>query len=469
MFAVQSPGRAAGIAAAAAAAAAAALVAQVALAAPAAVAPGPDAVAREVREYETFLAALSRGASRDGRPSLAVSVRVLRERGQYTLVDEDVKHLGAQREALRRLEWFKTLDPALVDYVLQTLTVMTEVQNGPPGETDPKAIESEARLQVDRWTIDLAEALDEVASSLAAKQRQAGLAGAIPSLWRPPAPGAPGTAPAPLPLDAVDRVVEAVGRGATSAGDVTDLIGPDAGAGATSTGPCADQGRSTARLAREGRGKEDTIRSLIGAGDRALGRRYFGEARDAYEAATDATVDLEERTHRVLTETLDSIRSDEDRLTPDCTRIVSETLSRTTDLKDLLRGVHPRLGRAYFELGEFAPAADQIRRSVEIDPGDARTWAALGQAEDRRGESGEAVEAFRNSVRLDAYEPDRWLELARAHARAGESGKAIAALRKAISRGFVRFDDVDRDPDFEVLRDEQEFQELILLAPGQPR
>jgi tetratricopeptide (TPR) repeat protein len=445
--------------------------------------PSQAQVGAEVLEFTQFIRSLARNSSGTPPYELAVKPKHLKESKKYTLEDQDIEHLRKHREQVAGSQFFKLVSPAQMDEITNLLDEMATPQDLPAGVgADAGVVEFHANQQIRRWTIQLADALGAIRGALAQRQKQAGNTDPLPELAKPQVPSAPPPpspspspgigAPAGAPADArrpppslLDEQLPRSPTGAPvpAAGSATGPAPAPEPAGP----PCDQQTRYSKDLRKETQSKLRPILELVSAGERALRRRYFEDARDALEKAADATDDLERKWHQVVTETVQSV-SQEERFKPECVKVISEALSQAIAMKDLLKTVYPKLGKAYFELGSYKQAAEQIARSSVIDPTDPKTWDALGQAEFKRESYDAAITAFTNSTRLDPYQPEVWVRLARAYAKKNEVKKAIEYLRRAVSKGFVRFDDLDEDPDLIGLQGDKDFEELVHMAPGTP-
>lgn len=433
--------------------------------APASSPAGPTIVqvSEEISGYFQFLKELARVTKEGDDYRLVLTHKLLPATQQFTLSDDDVRRIQDLQEKAQQSRFIKVLDQAGQAGLLKALEDMTRPQPAPTGVKDAEAIGFEARRQIDRWVQGLCDALDPVRARLDARQRALGMAEKIPVLVRPAAlaPASPSTSASPGP-----------GSGSppppASRTQQPPAPLPDEEPGVAAAGePCSGPAQDAKDLKRDTRAKLVPIQELIGAGERALARRYFEEARDAFEKAADATDDLERKWHEILTSVVKGV-SDEARFKPECTGVISISLSQAIALKEILRGLYPKLGRAYLALGNNDQAAEQIRRSTEIDPSNAATWDLLGQAELKRENLDQAVAAFTRSVSLDSYQPDVYVRLARAHALKNEVKRSVLNLRRAVSKGFNRFEEIDADPGFSSLSGDPDFEELVHIAPGVP-
>lgn len=64
------------------------------------------------------------------------------------------------------------------------------------------------------------------------------------------------------------------------------------------------------------------------------------------------------------------------------------------------------LARLYNEMGNPRAANDQLVRSVQIDPNNAQTWAALGKVNEEMGDRNQALVNYRRSLELNGFQPE---------------------------------------------------------------
>ncbi|BGP16213.1 hypothetical protein JCM10213_007070 [Rhodosporidiobolus nylandii] len=78
------------------------------------------------------------------------------------------------------------------------------------------------------------------------------------------------------------------------------------------------------------------------------------------------------------------------------------------------------LGAVYWSSGEYAKAADALRKALRINPLFPRTWFMLGCCEMRLEDWAGAQEAFGRAVGLENDDAESWSNLASCHLRRGE-------------------------------------------------
>jgi Tfp pilus assembly protein PilF len=68
------------------------------------------------------------------------------------------------------------------------------------------------------------------------------------------------------------------------------------------------------------------------------------------------------------------------------------------------------LGKAYLDRGDFAPAADHLRRCVEFDPKYSAAWKLLGKALEAQGEHAAARQAWERGLEAASSRGDKQAE-----------------------------------------------------------
>ena len=159
-------------------------------------------------------------------------------------------------------------------------------------------------------------------------------------------------------------------------------------------------------------------------------------------------------------------------------------------------------GGSAFAAGQIERSAELFRRAAEIRPDDFQSPVLLAQSLRILGRKADAVEANREGIRraerylelepnnirtlslgasalMDDGQAERALEwVARAlarptddtsahfnaacvYAKLGRKEDALAALENVFSRGYGKRDWVERDPDYDSLRDDPRFQAML--------
>jgi len=123
---------------------------------------------------------------------------------------------------------------------------------------------------------------------------------------------------------------------------------------------------------------------------------------------------------------------------------------------------HNLLGQAYDELGQPEEAEKSLMRSIELDANDAMGHYDLGVIlAKRKGRENEALAAFQQALKLDPEMLWAYYGLACLHAVAGKEKPALELLEKALKKGFKEFDHIEKDKDWNGLREKPKFVRLL--------
>lgn len=141
------------------------------------------------------------------------------------------------------------------------------------------------------------------------------------------------------------------------------------------------------------------------------------------------------------------------------------------------------IGTVYYAEKKYRSAISQYRKAIRITPDSASYWSNLGTAYYARAKFDEMTKAYTRALELDpnVFEArgtvgtrmlDRSVadraryhyELARLYASSGKNELALQYLRKAFEEGFKDRDKLQTS-EFTVLRETQEFKDLMTLPP----
>ena len=176
------------------------------------------------------------------------------------------------------------------------------------------------------------------------------------------------------------------------------------------------------------------------------------------------------------------------------TGITELLLQRYRDAKkDFERAIHAdrqsadarnNLGVIYYLEKRYNPAIKQYEVAIKLRPDSASYYSNLGAVYFSKKEFEEATQAYAQAVRLDPNVFERTSHygvsaqmsspedrahfqyvLAKLFAKQGDSDRSLQYLRRAMEEGYKGIGDVYKDPEFEKLRSDARFTELMAAKP----
>jgi tetratricopeptide (TPR) repeat protein len=142
------------------------------------------------------------------------------------------------------------------------------------------------------------------------------------------------------------------------------------------------------------------------------------------------------------------------------------------------------LGAVYYAEKRYGRALHQYEKAVKLSPNSASIYSNLGTAHFARKEYSEAFEAYQHALKLDpevfshhssygvllqetdVAERARYhYFLAKMYAQAGMLDQALQCIRKSLEEGFKERDKFIEDPEFAVLKDNEEYKALMAQEP----
>jgi len=145
---------------------------------------------------------------------------------------------------------------------------------------------------------------------------------------------------------------------------------------------------------------------------------------------------------------------------------------------------HNNLGVIFYLGKKYKNAIKEYDRAIQIQPESASYYSNLGAAYFSKREFEEATRAYSQAAQLDptVFEHSSHSGIAaqmsspedRAHfeyvlaklfAKTGDSDRSLEYLRKAMEEGYKQIDDVYKDPEFQALRSDARFAQLMAARP----
>jgi tetratricopeptide (TPR) repeat protein len=142
------------------------------------------------------------------------------------------------------------------------------------------------------------------------------------------------------------------------------------------------------------------------------------------------------------------------------------------------------LGVIFYLLRKYKNAVREYERAIQLRPDSASFYSNLGAAYFSKKEFEQATQAYSQAVKLDPTVFERSSRsgisaqmsspedrahfqyvLAKLFAKQGDSDRSLEYLKKAMEEGYKQIDDVYKDPEFEALRSDARFTQLMATRP----
>ena len=109
------------------------------------------------------------------------------------------------------------------------------------------------------------------------------------------------------------------------------------------------------------------------------------------------------------------------------------------------------LGSAYYGKGDYAKAAENFRKAVELAPRNAIAYSSLGQAYDKLNMTDDAVDAYRKAISIEPLFTNAYHNLGMALLKKKDKAGALKAFEKVV----------ELDPGSDKARSAREYIELL--------
>jgi tetratricopeptide (TPR) repeat protein len=142
------------------------------------------------------------------------------------------------------------------------------------------------------------------------------------------------------------------------------------------------------------------------------------------------------------------------------------------------------LGTIYYAKKSYRRAISQYNKALKLSPNSASIYSNLGTAHFARKKYKQAAEAYEKALSLDSEVFERrsshgvllqersiqerakfHFYMAKTYAKAGVVERALLYIRKALEEGFKERDKFKEEPEFAMLQELPEFQQLMTLEP----
>jgi tetratricopeptide (TPR) repeat protein len=124
--------------------------------------------------------------------------------------------------------------------------------------------------------------------------------------------------------------------------------------------------------------------------------------------------------------------------------------NKALKIKPLSASIHSNLGTAQFARKKYKQAAEAYEKALSIDP----------EVFEHRGTSGVLLQERSVTERALFH-----FYLAKTYAKAGVVERALLYIRKSLEEGFKDREKFQKEPEFAVLQELPEFQQLMVLEP----
>jgi len=205
-------------------------------------------------------------------------------------------------------------------------------------------------------------------------------------------------------------------------------------------------------------------------GDIFMARKMYREAIDQYRQAPETAIVLN-KMGIAYHQTLD-LRSAE--------RYYERSIKRDPKYSEAVNN----LGTVFYAQKNYGRALRQYQKAIKINPTTASIYSNLGTAYFARKEYKEAFAAYQQAVKLDpevfehhssygvllqqstVEERARFhYYLAKMYAQAGMIDQAVQCVRKSLEEGFKERNKFIEEPEFAVLKDNEDFKALMAQEP----
>jgi tetratricopeptide (TPR) repeat protein len=124
--------------------------------------------------------------------------------------------------------------------------------------------------------------------------------------------------------------------------------------------------------------------------------------------------------------------------------------NRALKIKPMSASIHSNLGTAQFARKKYKEAAISYEKALSIDP----------EVFEHRGTNGVLLQERSVTERALFH-----FYLAKTYAKAGAVERALTYIRKALEEGFKEREKFKKEPEFAMLQENPEFQQLMALEP----
>jgi Flp pilus assembly protein TadD len=122
-------------------------------------------------------------------------------------------------------------------------------------------------------------------------------------------------------------------------------------------------------------------------------------------------------------------------------------------------------GLAYADLGNYQQAINDYNKAIELDPkGGSRAYNNRGNAYAKLGNTQQAINDYNKAIEIDPKYARAYYNMACKLALQKKTEEACKWLQSAVDRGFNNWKQIEEDKDFDNIRNESCFIDLIKVA-----
>ena len=140
---------------------------------------------------------------------------------------------------------------------------------------------------------------------------------------------------------------------------------------------------------------------------------------------------------------------------------MEKTESAEIDLQDLREKATGLMADESFD-----EATPLFARITSLDPENGEAWYKYGYCLHVSGKLDEAMAAHKKAAEFEQFTEIATYNLACAYSLKNDADQAIAHLKKAIDRGFGNTNQIENDSDFDNIRKDQRYADLIQRLRG---
>jgi len=206
-------------------------------------------------------------------------------------------------------------------------------------------------------------------------------------------------------------------------------------------------------------------------GDILMARKQYREAVDAYDESKQVTATLINKMGIAFHQMLE-------------TDLARKYYERAIKMDPKYSEAINNLGTVYYAKRSYRRAISQYKKALKLSPDSASIYSNLGTAQFARKKYKEAAEAYDKALSLDPEVFERrgshgvllqertvaerakfHFYMAKTYAKAGAVERALQYIRKSLEEGFKEREKFQQDPEFAMLQELPEFQQLMSLEP----